>query len=121
ELGVHPAIEPWKGGRRRTATVHLLLYCIGTSRTGNRARAGGLGRGLSLECDAALHMNVTNSSSRLRVSRGTRASAAGYPVTITITGFSFSGRCSTRLRNDIGLGVWVSVASPAQCRAASRN
>jgi hypothetical protein len=35
--------------------------------------------------------------------------------------FSFFGRPRVSPRKPIGLGVWVSVASPARCRQASRK
>jgi hypothetical protein len=35
--------------------------------------------------------------------------------------FSFSGLPQTSLRKPIGAGAWVSVASPASCRAAIRK
>ena len=52
---------------------------------------------------------------------GTTASDAGNPTGINRNGFSFFGRPRISERNAIGLGVWVSVARPATCSAASRN
>jgi len=56
---------------------------------------------------------LATSSNGLRTIAGTTASAAGSPVTSSRNAFSFAGRPRISLRNPIGLGVWVSDASPA--------
>ncbi len=54
----------------------------------------------------------------LRAISGTTQSSVGYPTGITRYGRSWSGRRRIERRNFIGLGVCVSVASPAWCAAA---
>ena len=48
---------------------------------------------------------------------GTVTSFLGNPQTNNKKGFSLEGLSSTLFKNPIGLGVCVSVASPALCKA----
>jgi len=59
---------------------------------------------------------MTSSSGFFSIS-GTVAPGAGYPTGMSRYGFSVFGRRRISARKPIGLGVCVSVASPAKCSA----
>ena len=59
-------------------------------------------------------------SGAFRAMSGTVTPAAGYPTGMSRNGRSFDGRPRIVRRKSIGLGVWVSEASPALWMAAIR-
>ena len=59
------------------------------------------------------YRTIITSDSGFLLITGTFASSAGNPTGIKRNGLSFVGRSRICARNPIGLGVCVSVASPA--------